>query len=156
MLWTKIKYNKGQYRLNCANESYSSCTLHLCSSKSIYHWSFKLIPLKHVVGVICSRQNVSVEITKDKKTPIKLCEREVRCSSRFFYKWSFKLVPFIVSVLCSRQYETTGPTEVSKAAKITNRYTQVPHLTQDTKGKVTNSQLNFMWHHNGMGKRWKT
>ena len=26
-------------------------------------------------------------------------------------------------------------------AKIRNRYNQVPHLTQDTNGKVTNSQL---------------
>ena len=31
--------------------------------------------------------------------------------------------------------------EVSKGAKITNRYNQVPHLTQDTNVKVTNSQL---------------
>ena len=30
--------------------------------------------------------------------------------------------------------------EVSKVAKIRNRYNQVPHLTQDTNGKVTNSQ----------------
>ena len=29
---------------------------------------------------------------------------------------------------------------VSKVAKIRNRYNQVPHLTQDTNGKVTNSQ----------------
>ena len=31
--------------------------------------------------------------------------------------------------------------KVSKSAKIRNRYNQVPHLTQDTNGKVTNSQL---------------
>ena len=31
--------------------------------------------------------------------------------------------------------------KVSKGAKIRNRYNHVPHLTQDTKGKVTNSQL---------------
>ena len=31
--------------------------------------------------------------------------------------------------------------EVSKGAKIRNRYNQVPHLTQDTNGQVTNSQL---------------
>ena len=31
--------------------------------------------------------------------------------------------------------------EVRKGAKIRNRYNQVPHLTQDTNGKVTNSQL---------------
>ena len=31
--------------------------------------------------------------------------------------------------------------QVSKGAKIRNRYNQVPHLTQDTNGKVKNSQL---------------
>ena len=31
--------------------------------------------------------------------------------------------------------------KVSKGAKIRNRNNQVPHLTQDTNGKVTNSQL---------------
>ena len=29
--------------------------------------------------------------------------------------------------------------KVSKGAKIRNRYNQVPHLTQDTNGNVTNS-----------------
>ena len=34
-----------------------------------------------------------------------------------------------------------GPrSKVSKGAKIRNRYIQVPHLTQDTNGIVTNSQ----------------
>ena len=36
---------------------------------------------------------------------------------------------------------TKMASKVSKGAKITNRYNQVPHLTQDTNGKVTNSQL---------------
>ena len=31
--------------------------------------------------------------------------------------------------------------KVSKGARIRNRYNQVPHLTQDTNGKTTNSQL---------------
>ena len=31
--------------------------------------------------------------------------------------------------------------KISKGAKVRNRYNQVPHLTQDTNGKVTNSQL---------------
>ena len=31
--------------------------------------------------------------------------------------------------------------KLSKGTKIRNRYNQVPHLTQDTNGKVTNSQL---------------
>ena len=33
---------------------------------------------------------------------------------------------------------------VSKGAKIRNRYNQVPHLTHDTNGKVTNSQLDII------------
>ena len=32
-----------------------------------------------------------------------------------------------------------GKVKVSKGAKVRNRYNQVPHLTQDTNGKVTNS-----------------
>ena len=35
----------------------------------------------------------------------------------------------------------TGFLKVSEGTKIRNRYNQVPHLTQDTNGKVTNSQL---------------
>ena len=31
--------------------------------------------------------------------------------------------------------------KVSKGARIRNRHNQAPHLTQDTNGKVTNSQL---------------
>ena len=34
--------------------------------------------------------------------------------------------------------------KVSKGAKTRNRYNQVPHLTQDTNGKVTNSQLDII------------
>ena len=33
--------------------------------------------------------------------------------------------------------------KVSNGAKIRNLYNQVPHLTQDTNGKVTNSQLDI-------------
>ena len=37
--------------------------------------------------------------------------------------------------------QRTHSSVVSKGAKIRYRYNQVPHLTQDTNGKVTNSQL---------------
>ena len=50
--------------------------------------------------------------------------------------------------ICFLRVKETSPwndskthTKVSKVAKIRNRYSQVPHLTQDTNGKVTNSQL---------------
>ena len=36
---------------------------------------------------------------------------------------------------------TNDPLKVRKGAKIRNQYNQVPHLTQDTNRKVTNSQL---------------
>ena len=39
------------------------------------------------------------------------------------------------------QYVFHYSVKVSKGAKIRNRYNQVPHLTQDTNGKVTNSKL---------------
>ena len=35
--------------------------------------------------------------------------------------------------------------KVSKGAKIRNRYNQVPHLTQDTNGKVTKRSLVYKW-----------
>ena len=37
--------------------------------------------------------------------------------------------------------ESTHDGQGRKGAKIRNRYNQVPHLAQDTNGKVTNSQL---------------
>ena len=49
------------------------------------------------------------------------------------------------SALCGLFFGSIDPhvnlIEVSKGAKIRNRYNQVPHLAQDTNGKVTNYQL---------------
>ena len=42
---------------------------------------------------------------------------------------------------CSLFTVITYNIKVSKGSKIRNRYNQVPRLTQDTNGKVTNSQL---------------
>ena len=47
------------------------------------------------------------------------------------FRWSIKF---------STTFLDNASFEVSKGAKIRNRYNQVPHLTQDTNGKVTNSQ----------------
>ena len=44
------------------------------------------------------------------------------------------------NVTITRVYGIFSAHKVSKVAKIRNRYNQVPHLTQDTNGKVTNSQ----------------
>ena len=40
----------------------------------------------------------------------------------------------------NNQADVSEVFKVSKGAKIRNRYNQVRHLTQDTNGKVTNSQ----------------
>ena len=45
-----------------------------------------------------------------------------------------------VSVRSAKSLSVRKRIKVSKVAKIRNRYNQVPHLTQDTNGKVTNSQ----------------
>ena len=42
---------------------------------------------------------------------------------------------------CSTDKKKPLTIKVSKGAKIKNRYSQVPYLTQDTNWKVTNSQL---------------
>ena len=39
--------------------------------------------------------------------------------------------------------KTTLTIKVRKKAKIRNRYSQAPHLNQDTTGKVTTSQLDI-------------
>ena len=49
---------------------------------------------------------------------------------------------------CETGLIDTGPLdvhllEVRKRAKIRNRYNEAPHLTQDTNGKVTMSQLDI-------------
>ena len=47
----------------------------------------------------------------------------------------------ILQRFCLPHFNETSFGKVSKGEKIRNRYNQVPHLTQDTNGKVTNSQM---------------
>ena len=59
----------------------------------------------------------------------------VNCASFYFFHISMMIwFVFFNDALQKLQ-------KVSKGAKIRNRYNQVPQLTQDTNGKVTNSQL---------------
>ena len=53
----------------------------------------------------------------------------------FLTSFSLKLSLLQMSLILSEYIE------VSNGAEIRNRYNQVPHLTQNTNGKVTNSQL---------------
>ena len=52
----------------------------------------------------------------------------------------------IHSLAATYKKPARATTKVSKGANIRNRYNQVPHLTQDTNGKVTNSQLDTKAH----------
>ena len=47
----------------------------------------------------------------------------------------------LLKKLHSHQIMLTYNNKISKGAKIRNRYNEIPHLTQDTNGKVTNQQL---------------
>ena len=44
--------------------------------------------------------------------------------------------------------------KVSKGAKIRNQYNQVPHLTQDTNGKVTNSHMDIQKRSQGSNQKY--
>ena len=51
--------------------------------------------------------------------------------------WQFPSQGYLHFHFCERTHK------VRKRAKIRNRYNQVPHLTKDTIGKVTTSQLDI-------------
>ena len=59
-------------------------------------------------------------------------ESVAECSRRSILQYSRPLLSYYLSL-----------NKVSKGAKIRYRYNQVPHLTQGTNGKVTNSQLDI-------------
>ena len=48
---------------------------------------------------------------------------------------------WFITMFPLRLHDDGHQAKVSKGAKIRNRYNQVPHLTQDTNGKVIDSQL---------------
>ena len=54
---------------------------------------------------------------------------------------AFNTTPrYLDDILNINNFYFDNMVKVNKSAKIRNRYNQVPHLTQDTNGKVTNSQ----------------
>ena len=61
-------------------------------------------------------------------------------ANNLYNKLIRKVCPFLKGIIC-QWHSLEMNIYVRKGAKIRNRYKQVPHLTQDTNGKVTNSQL---------------
>ena len=62
-------------------------------------------------------------------------------NSSFVIRTDHKLLKYLLeSPMQNKKIQLWALSIVSKVAKIRNRYNQVPHLTQDTNGKVTNSQ----------------
>ena len=70
------------------------------------------------------REQTTIRVAVEGLNPINKITCEKQCNGSFF---------FSMCRYCR--------IKVSKGAKIRNRYNQVPHLTKDTNGKVTNSQL---------------
>ena len=67
--------------------------------------------------------------------------RGITCSSEhLLVAYAISTKPIVYKTI-RRNYHNYVFMKVSKGAKIRNRYNQVPHLIQDTNGKVTNSQL---------------
>ena len=72
--------------------------------------------------------------------------QDVRSAAKWQGEISKQFVVSLAGILSTdfyKVYRVSGSIipKVSKGAKIRNRYNQVTHLTQDTNGKVTNSQL---------------
>ena len=80
------------------------------------------------------------------KTRSRLGFNQIACGHVYASSQSMRLILSLKmnsSFITSRPglYQYSSFCKVSKGAKIRNRYNQVPHLTQDTTVKVTNSQL---------------
>ena len=63
------------------------------------------------------------------------------CTKQTKYKYNVSFISLSIFPRIQMFRNWVVRNKVSKGAKIRNRYNQVPHLTQDTNGKVTNSQL---------------
>ena len=61
------------------------------------------------------------------------------CFQSFIFFFKIKMIAFIINLRINYTI-FMDKFKVSKGAKIRNRYNQVPHLTQDTNWKVTNSE----------------
>ena len=76
------------------------------------------------------------------------CRQKVWTQIRLLLMEHSDLGPLFFAKLACKEDDTAGfflimevKGKVSKGAKIRNPYNQAPHLTQDTNGKMTNSQL---------------
>ena len=92
---------------------------------------------KHKFFNLGARVALSFSISNDKS-----CLPSIGSHSNTTYSFTSSSDTSLHSVGSLGAASSPKPTvfKVSKGAKIRNRYNQVPHLTQDTNGKVTNSQ----------------
>ena len=95
----------------------------------------------HCIGKVsnCSIKRCGRSWSADKGTIYCLSSHSCHfCQKYFFLEPESFMRMFNVSTLYSKVSNCS--IKVNKGAKIRNQYNQVPHLTQDTNGKVTNSQ----------------
>ena len=84
-------------------------------------------------NILKTRSKVKITVTRKM-----VCETPPSQDASTHQIWDSYLKEYRKYALDTKRDRQTN--KVSKVAKIRNRYNQVPHLTQDTNGKVTNSQ----------------
>ena len=86
-------------------------------------------PLVADLFLFCYERDFMMSLSDDKQADIiDACKTTFRCLDDFLYMNNFYLDKMVKG---------------RKGAKIGNRYNQAPHLTQDTNGKMTISQLDI-------------
>ena len=123
--------------------------MHLCTE--LIAASIMIEPLGEVGANFSLQLSLRTQFTKINNKKViaeNQCEKHKRSSlAMFFFSYGDPCLSLIFVQLISVSWVILHACrfliffKVSKGAKIRNRYNQVPHLTQDTNGKVTNSQL---------------
>ena len=114
-------------------QSSYSLMMPYCIEAAAWHWLYDIVVKNIAYALQCQEKspaedNKTVDTSSDTILYLRQLFRMGRASplprSRI-YLWPFLQNPHLQ--------------QSNKVAKIRNRYNQVPHLTQDTNGKVTNS-----------------
>ena len=108
-------------------------------------WNIKNVKVDLMVNV--KNASIKCKICTEKRMNTSLKDLSIALNNHGRHGLLSILRSLPISVIRNLELETMKQLtnyikiKISKGAKIGNRYIQVPHLTQNTNGKVTNSQL---------------
>ena len=117
----------------------------ICEKCKNFKGGFHYLRQKERSAIVCINKNLVASFCTD-----------IKHYESMFCKYTCKFTPIMIiikrTIICKKNtyFRTISgisltkqihKNKVSKGAKIRSRYNQVPHPTQDTNGKVTNSQL---------------